>query len=70
MKNHGKLGRHQCNISKIKDGKYLSKTIGMRETKEINIYGRIYPDIYTRMQKDHKPSSYSPNIASLKFIGD
>ena len=41
MKDYGKLGRYYCNISKIKDGKYLSKAMGMRETKEINIDGRI-----------------------------
>ena len=41
MKDFGRFGRYLCNISRIKDGKYLSKAMGMRETKEINIDGRI-----------------------------
>ena len=41
MKGFGKLGRYLCNISTINNGKYLSKIMGMRETKEINIDGRI-----------------------------
>ena len=38
--------------------------MGMRETKEINIDGRVQLDMYIHMQKDHKLSSYSLNAVS------
>jgi len=41
LKNFGKLGRYHSNISTVNNGKYLSKAMGMRETKEVNIDGRI-----------------------------
>jgi DNA polymerase delta subunit 1 len=44
--------------------------MGMRETKEINIDGRIQLDMYIHMQKDHKLSSYSLNAVSFQFLGD
>jgi len=49
MKNFGKLGRYFSSQSRIKDGKYMSKAMGMRETKEINIDGRIQLDMYIHM---------------------
>ena len=39
IKNYGYLGRMLLNRSVIKTGKYLSKVMGMRETKEINMEG-------------------------------
>ena len=38
---YGKFPRVLSNESKIKDGKFLSKAMGMRDTKEMNIEGRI-----------------------------
>ena len=38
--------------------------MGMRETKEINIDGRIQLDMYIHMQKEQKLSSYSLNAVS------
>lgn len=65
LKDFGKLGRYPNSLSRIKDSRYLSKAMGMRETKEINIDGRIQLDMYIHMHKDHKLSSYSLNAVSF-----
>ncbi len=41
MEKFGFLGRILRTQSKIKEGKFLSKAMGMRDTKEINIEGRV-----------------------------
>jgi len=40
INNFGFFSR-DASMSKIKEGKFLSKAMGMRDTKEINIEGRI-----------------------------
>lgn len=37
----GKFGRISSTYSEVKEGKFMSKAMGMRDTKEINIEGRI-----------------------------
>jgi len=68
MKDYGKFGRIISRISTIKDGKYLSKAMGMRDTKQINIEGRIQLDMLIHMHRDHKLSSYSLNNVSAAFL--
>lgn len=38
---YGYMGRIKSSITRIKEGKYLSKAMGMRDTKEMNFEGRI-----------------------------
>ena len=38
---YGSFGRIPAMKSSLKSGKFLSKAMGMRDTKEINIEGRI-----------------------------
>jgi len=52
----------------IKSGRYLSKAMGMRETKEINMEGRIQLDMLMHMYRDHKLSSYTLNNVSFQFL--
>ena len=51
--------------SKIKDGKYLSKAMGMRDCKEMNMEGRVQLDMILHMHREHKLSSYSLNSVSF-----
>lgn len=51
LKNYGYFGRTVTTLSKIKSGKYLSKAMGMRDTKEINIEGRIQLDLMMHMHR-------------------
>ncbi|EGR29193.1 hypothetical protein IMG5_161090 [Ichthyophthirius multifiliis] len=66
----GYMGRIKTTISKIKDGKFQSKAMGLRETKEINFEGRIQLDMFIHMQKEQKLSSYSLNTVSYHFLNE
>lgn len=41
IENYGKFPRVLSITSQIRDVKFLSKAMGMRDTKELNIEGRI-----------------------------
>jgi len=64
----GKFGRVINNLSKVKTAVYQSKLMGMRETKDINIDGRIQLDMLVIMHVEHKLSSYSLNNVSYTFL--
>ncbi|CAD8059734.1 unnamed protein product [Paramecium primaurelia] len=68
LKNYGIFGRIPTTQSVIKNGKFLSKAMGMRETKDINIEGRIQLDMMIHMMKEHKLSSFSLNNVSFQFL--
>lgn len=68
LKDYGKFGRLRNRNSGVRTGKYLSKAMGMRDTKEINIEGRVQLDMMIHMHKDHKLSSYSLNNVALTFL--
>lgn len=68
LKNFGYLGRILKSQTQIKEGQYLSKAMGMRDTKEINIDGRIQLDMMMHMHREHKLSSYSLNNVSFQFL--
>jgi DNA polymerase delta subunit 1 len=70
MKKYGHFGRLRGKISQTRAGKYLSKAMGMRETKEIDIDGRVQLDLMIHMHKEHKLSSYSLNNVSIQFLGE
>lgn len=40
-KGYGYFGRVLSSITRLKDGKFLSKAMGMRDTKEMNFEGRV-----------------------------
>jgi len=68
LKNFGYLGRILKTQTTIKEGQYLSKAMGMRDTKEINIDGRVQLDMMMHMHREHKLSSYSLNNVSFQFL--
>ena len=68
LKNFGYLGRILKVQTVIKEGQYLSKAMGMRDTKEINIDGRVQLDMMMHMHREHKLSSYSLNNVSFQFL--
>ena len=41
ISDYGKFGRIKSILTKVKDTTFTSKTLGTRETKDINIEGRI-----------------------------
>ena len=64
----GKFGRVLNSISRVKSAVFQSKVMGMRETKDINIDGRIQLDMFLIMHIEHKLSSYSLNNVSYHFL--
>lgn len=68
MAKYGYFGRLKGVPTKIKDGQYLSKAMGMRDTKEINIEGRIQLDMMMHMHREQKLSSYTLNNVSFHFL--
>ena len=64
----GKFGRIINTNAKVKSAVYQSKIMGLRETKDINIEGRIQLDMLMIMHVEHKLSSYSLNSVSYHFL--
>ena len=53
-----------------KDSQFSSKAFGTRNTKSINIEGRVQLDVLQLMQRDYKLRSYSLNSVSAHFLGE
>jgi DNA polymerase delta subunit 1 len=51
-----------------KDTQFSSKAHGTRNSKNINIEGRIQLDVLQIMQRDHKLRSYTLNSVSAHFL--
>lgn len=64
------LGRLYGVQTKARDSLFSSKAHGTRESKTINIDGRIIFDILQVMQRDYKLRSYSLNSVSAHFLGE
>ncbi|EFC42814.1 predicted protein [Naegleria gruberi] len=64
------LGRIAGKRSQMKNSTFSSKAYGTRESKDINIEGRIQLDVMQAIQRDHKLSSYTLNSVSAHFLGD
>jgi DNA polymerase elongation subunit (family B) len=61
----------RANIPTIsKEAKIMAKSMGFRETKEINIKGRIQMDMMMHMLKEKKFSSYSLNNVCFLLLGE
>jgi len=54
----------------MKDTTFSSKAYGTRESKEINMLGRVQFDMLQAIQRDYKLSSYSLNAVSYHFLGE
>ena len=54
----------------MKDTTFSSKAYGTRESKEINMLGRVQFDMMQAIQRDYKLSSYSLNAVSYHFLGE
>ncbi len=70
LQNYGMFGRSKGILSKIKNSTFQSKVMGNRETKEINIDGRIQLDMLIHMHKEHKLSSYRLNNVAYEILND
>lgn len=51
-----------------KSTRFSSKAYGTRDSKEINLNGRLQMDMLLVMQRDHKLRSYSLNSVSAHFL--
>jgi DNA polymerase delta subunit 1 len=52
-----------------KDTRFSSKAYGTRDSKTINLDGRLQMDMLQVMQRDYKLRSYSLNSVSAHFLG-
>ena len=64
------LGRIKNSQTQAKDTTFSSKAFGTRNSKNINIEGRVQMDVLQLMQRDHKLRSYSLNSVSAHFLGE
>lgn len=64
------LGRVAASQTRAKDSTFSSKAYGTRESKVINLEGRVIFDILQVMQRDYKLRSYSLNSVSAHFLGE
>lgn len=69
-RNFSFLGRINESLTRAKDTTFSSKAYGTRESKSLNLEGRIIFDILQVMQRDHKLRSYSLNSVSAHFLGE
>ena len=64
------IGRLHDSSSKAKDTHFSSRAYGTRESKAVNIDGRITFDLLQVFQRDFKLRSYSLNNVSAQFLGE
>ena len=64
------LGRIENSQTQARDTTFSSKAFGTRNSKNINIEGRIQLDVLQLMQRDHKLRSYTLNSVSAHFLGE
>lgn len=64
------FGRVKDVSTKVKETTFTSKVMGTRETKEINIEGRIQFDMMQYIIREFKLRSYSLNSVSARFLGE
>jgi DNA polymerase delta subunit 1 len=70
MNKYSMFGRVNGTYSKIKNNTFSSKALGTRETKDINIEGRVQFDMLQVILREHKLRSYSLNSVSAHFLGE
>lgn len=70
LNNFARFSKIRDSISKIKSTTLSSKALGTRDSKDINIEGRIQFDMLQIILRDHKLRSYSLNSVSAHFLGE
>ncbi|KAJ2373627.1 DNA-directed DNA polymerase delta, partial [Coemansia sp. RSA 2607] len=64
------LGRVRDISSKVTSTHFSSKAYGTRESKAVNIDGRVQFDVLAAMRREYKLRSFSLNAVSAKFLGE
>ncbi|KAI8146145.1 DNA polymerase family B-domain-containing protein [Fennellomyces sp. T-0311] len=64
------LGRIKGVRTAAKDTKFSSKAYGTRESKSINLDGRLQLDLLQAVQRDYKLRSYTLNAVCAHFLGE
>lgn len=57
-------------MSRIKSATFSSKAFGTRDSKDINIEGRIQFDMLQIILREHKLRSFSLNSVAAHFLGE
>ena len=70
MGSYAYFGRMLNTVSRVKDSTFSSKAFGTRDSKEINIEGRIQFDMLQVFFREHKLRSYTLNAVSAQFLGE
>ncbi|BEI82815.1 hypothetical protein CcaverHIS002_0306830 [Cutaneotrichosporon cavernicola] len=68
--NFAYLGRLQGVRSEARDTHFSSKAFGQRDSKAVNIDGRLQMDIMQVIQRDHNLRSYTLNAVCAHFLGE
>jgi DNA polymerase delta subunit 1 len=68
ISNWALLGRLKNTYSKVKDQTLNIKALGTRESKDVNIEGRVQLDMMQVIIRDHKLRSYSLNSVAYHFL--
>jgi DNA polymerase delta subunit 1 len=63
------LGRIRNSVTTIKNSKFESKAVGIRESKDIKIEGRIQFDCLDVIRREYKLRSYTLNAVCAEFLG-
>ncbi|KAJ1733356.1 DNA-directed DNA polymerase delta [Coemansia biformis] len=64
------LGRVRDTMTTAKTSHFSSKAYGTRESKTINMDGRVQFDVLAAMRREYKLRSFSLNAVSAKFLGE
>ena len=64
------LGRLRSTPSVVKNSVFESRALGKRESKDINIDGRVQFDLLVVVQREYKLRSYSLNSVSAHFLNE
>ncbi|KAJ2821266.1 DNA-directed DNA polymerase delta, partial [Coemansia erecta] len=64
------LGRVRDIRTKVGTARFSSKAYGTRESKDINMEGRVQYDVLAVMRREYKLRSFTLNAVSAKFLGE
>ncbi|KAJ1889306.1 DNA-directed DNA polymerase delta, partial [Kickxella alabastrina] len=64
------LGRMRDVSTKVGSLHFSSKAFGSRDSKSINLEGRVQFDVLAAMRREYKLRSFSLNAVSAKFLGE
>ena len=68
--NYAMFSRVRGGVSRLKNTTFSSKAFGTRDSKEINMEGRVQIDMMVVILREHKLRSFSLNAVSAKFLGE